>query len=94
MSDFWRFVAVLFRWVPRVLLGAASWFLAGTWWIGRASKAHPTYGKMDLPSDQVIDAAMVAPLGTPWLPSPVRCRPGLAEWLAKRWTRSRTRRSS
>ena len=47
--------------------------------------AHPTYGKLDYPSDQAIDAAMVTLLGTPVAAvAGAFAGVGLAEWLARR----------
>jgi hypothetical protein len=93
MSDFWRFVVVLSAGCAGMCFGAASWFLAGAWWTGRTAEAHPTYGKFDLPSDQVIVAIMVTVLGTP-VAAIAGAFAGVlfAEWLAQRWIGSRIRR--
>jgi hypothetical protein len=93
MCDLLRFVVVLLAGCAGMFFGAASWFLAGARWTGRTVEAYPTSGRIDLPSQQVIDAAIVTVLGTPVAAvAGAFAGVGLAEWLAQMWIRGRTRR--
>jgi hypothetical protein len=91
MSDFLRFAVVLLGGFAGLCFGGVGWFLAGRWWTGRRAEAHPSCGKMDPPSDQVIDATMVTLLGTPIAAvAGAFAGVGLAIWLARRWDWDRT----